>query len=146
MPTLPPNAHLTPYRVCYADTDCMGRVYYANYFVFFERARTDMLRALGFPYSGLEAEGCFLPVRGCHARYWGYARYDDELELHTWVSRLRRATITFVTGVRRKDEQQVLVQGTVELACVSAEGKPAPLPVAVARALEPYVYGPDSSD
>jgi len=123
----------------------MGRVYYANYFVFFERARTDMLRAMGFPYSDLEARGCFLPVRGCDARYRGYARFDDELELLTWVSRLRRATITFVTAVRRKGEEQVLVQGTVELACISEAGKPAPLPEVVLSSLGPFVHGPDSS-
>jgi len=142
MPTPPPQAHITPYRVCYADTDRMGRVYYANYFVLFERARTDLMRAAGIPYKQIEAEGFFLPVRHCEARYYGYAAYDDALCLHTWITRLRRATVTFVTGVQREGETELLVIGTVELACVAATGRPQPLRASVIEVLQPYVVAP----
>ena len=58
------------YRVCYGDTDKMGVVYYANYFEFFERGRTEMLRSAGFPYSRLEELGLFLPVTEANAAIW----------------------------------------------------------------------------
>ena len=58
------------YRVPYADTDQMGVVYYANYFEYFERGRTEMLRSVGAPYSVLEQEGAFLPVIEAHCDYF----------------------------------------------------------------------------
>ena len=139
MLTIPRDAHITSYRVCYADTDRMGRLYHAQYFVLFERSRTELLRAAGRPYARLEEEGVFLPVRQCEARYYGSVLYDDALELYTWVARLRRASATFVTGVRRQRDPNVLAVGRVELACVSAEGRPRSLSPDVAKALTPFV-------
>ncbi len=127
------------YRVCYADTDRMGRVYYANYLVFAERARTELIRAAGRPYRELEQDGTFLPVRSCAARYFGYAEYDDELRFHTWATRLRHATLTFVTGIWRAPEAPPLVLVTVELACVSAEGRPQPFPADSLEAITAFL-------
>ena len=73
------------YRVPYADTDQMGVVYYANYFEYFERGRTEMLRSVGAPYSVLEQEGAFLPVIEAHCDYFGSAKYDDLLTFRSYV-------------------------------------------------------------
>jgi len=139
---VPPQAHVLPYRVCYADTDQMARVYYANYLVWFERARTELLRAAGFPYRGLEEAGVFLPVRRCELRYHGWAGYDDDLRLHTWISRLRHATAVFVTAVIRPPAPEPLVLGEVELACVGAEGRPRPFPEETVAALRCFLVPP----
>jgi acyl-CoA thioester hydrolase len=81
-------------RVRYADTDQMGIVYYANYFVWFEVGRTDWLRANGWTYREMEAEGLMLPVLEAHCTYRQPARYDEELLIRTTarpVSPLRLA-------------------------------------------------------
>ena len=68
-------------RVRYAETDKMGVVYYANYFVWFEVARADLLRSLGWTYREMEAAGVALPVIEAHCQYQRGARYDDELDV-----------------------------------------------------------------
>ena len=70
-------------RVRYAETDKMGVVYYANYFVWFEVGRTDLLRTLGWSYREMEQAGVSLPVIEAHCEYVRPARYDDELEIRT---------------------------------------------------------------
>src|SRR6187402_2841716 len=77
-----PASHTT-IRVRYAETDQMGVVYYANYFVWFEVARTDLLRTLGWTYREMEASGVMLPVIEASCQYKQPARYDDELEIRT---------------------------------------------------------------
>ena len=57
------------YRVPYADTDQMGVVYYANFFVYFERVRNELLRNMGLPYTTLEADGLMLPVASANCNY-----------------------------------------------------------------------------
>lgn len=81
---MPSKSHLT-YEVPYADTDRMGIVYYANYLVFFERARTRLLNDLGYPYTRLEAEGVGLPVVAAHVDYQNPATYGDILDIYGWL-------------------------------------------------------------
>ncbi len=132
--------HTCSYRVSYADTDRMDRVYYANYFEICERARTEFLRSVGHPYSAIEEEeGCFFPVRNCQARYRGYAVYDDLLICKSHIARLRHATLTFATDIHRGDDPDPLVSATVELACVDRSGKPRVIPETLRAALEPYL-------
>lgn len=134
---IPSGAHSTSYRVCYADTDRMGRVYYANYLVFAERGRTDLMRVAGLPYGELEEQDALLPVRRCGVRYFGYADFDETLTLKTWISRLRHATVTFETAVCR--ETAWLATATVELACVKASGAPRALPDEAVHILRRYL-------
>ena len=67
----------------YAETDKMGVVYYANYLVWFEVARADLLRSLGWTYREMEHAGVSLPVIEAHCEYRRPARYDDEIEIRT---------------------------------------------------------------
>ena len=127
------------YRVSYADTDLMARVYYANYLEICERARTEFLRDIGHPYREIEASGCFFPVRSCQVRYFNYAVYDDLLECRSHVSKLRHATLTVSTAIHRKGEEKPLVVAQVELACVNAEGKPCLIYDGLRQALQPYL-------
>ncbi len=113
--------HDTEYRVPYADTDQMGVVYYANYLEYFERGRTEMLRAGGMPYSELEKLGFFLPVSEAHCKYLRSARYDDLLTIRSFVTEIRGVRLTIGSEVRRGDE--LLVSGHVVLVSVNAERK-----------------------
>ena len=133
------KTHSCQYRVCYADTDLMDRVYYANYFVIAERARTEFLRDVGHSYKSIEASGIFFPVRSCQARYFNYAEYDDLLECRSHIGKMRHATLTFVTEIWRADCDKPLVTATVELACVGSNGKPCVIPDGLRQVLQPYL-------
>lgn len=94
MANMPPST--TTLRVRYAETDQMGVAYYANYFVWCEIGRVELLRQLGFAYKQMEeGHGCFLPVVEATCRYRSPARYDDEILVETHVSGLRGSVIKF---------------------------------------------------
>src|SRR3989344_2928370 len=82
-------------RVRYAETDRMGISYYANYFIWFEAARTEYFRALGIVYSEFEAQGIFLPVAEAYCRYTEPSSYDDALTVRTIVSQIRQSSLRF---------------------------------------------------
>ena len=93
--------HHLPVRVYYEDTDAAGVVYYANYLVWFEVARTDWLRAAGLTYRELEAGGLFLPVIAAHCEYRSPARYDDALAVRATARLASPARLAFdydITG------------------------------------------------
>jgi acyl-CoA thioester hydrolase len=91
---MPPS--LTTIRVRYAETDQMGVAYYANYFIWCEVGRVEMLRQLGFEYKQMEIEhSCLLPVVEANCRYKSPARYDDQVTIETRVAALRTSVIKF---------------------------------------------------
>jgi len=113
----------TEVRVRYAETDQMGIVYYANYLVWFEIGRVELLRALGFSYSLLEREHqCILPVIEARCRYRSPARYDDEILIETRPALVRGSVIKFAYRILRKGaegaEPALLAEGeTVHVVC-----------------------------
>jgi len=115
-------------RVRYAETDQMGVVYSANFFVYFEVARTEYLRKLGTVYSDLERVGVYLMVVEAHCKHTGPARYDDVLTVVTCVERLRPTRVDFRHVVRRKADDAAVAEGRVVLACVGEDGRPMRLP------------------
>jgi YbgC/YbaW family acyl-CoA thioester hydrolase len=89
----------TQLRVRYAETDQMGIVYYANYLVWFEIGRVELLRSLGLAYSQLETDHrLILPVVDAHCRYRAPARYDDEILIETWPSLCASRSSASTTG------------------------------------------------
>src|SRR5215510_12695907 len=74
-------------RVRYAETDRMGLLHHANYLVYFEQARTELLRSRGEAYKDLEDGGCFLVIAKAEVRYKSPAHYDDVLTIRTTVTR-----------------------------------------------------------
>ena len=132
-------SHECSYRVSYGDTDRMDRVYYANYLEICERARTEFLRDIGFPYKEIETRGWLFPVRKCEIRYFNYAVYDDLLLCRSRVSRLSHATLTFTTDILRDADGPALVTAHVELACVGTNGKPCVIPPELREALTPFI-------
>jgi acyl-CoA thioester hydrolase len=115
-------------RVRYAETDKMGVVYYANYFVWFEVARTDLLRALGWSYREMEAAGVSLPVIEAHCEYLRPARYDDELDIRTEGRLLSPVRLEFVYQVRLRADESVAATGRTVHASLDASGRPCRLP------------------
>ena len=107
------------YSVPYADTDQMGVVYYANYLVYFERARTQLLRDAGFPYSELETRGYALPVIEAHVEYRAAASYDDQLEIHGWLGWIKRVRLRVNCEVYCRNI--LLAKGYTVHACVERE-------------------------
>jgi acyl-CoA thioester hydrolase len=96
----------TEVRVRYAETDQMGIVYYANYLVWFELGRVELLRSLGLAYSRLETDhGCILPVIEASCRYKSPARYDDEILIETRPAMLRGSVLKFAYRILRKAPQ-----------------------------------------
>lgn len=95
----------TSIRVRYAETDQMGVVYYANYFVWFEVGRVELLRQLGFEYKQMElADDCHIAVVDASCRYKSPARYDDQLIVETRVLALRRSVLKFGYRILRYDD------------------------------------------
>jgi len=93
----------TQVRVRYAETDQMGIVYYANYLVWFELGRVELLRSLGLAYSQLEKEHeCILPVVEASCRYRSPAHYDDEILIETQPAMLRGSVLKFAYRILRK--------------------------------------------
>ncbi len=115
-------------RVRYAETDKMGVAYHANYFVWFEVARCDLLRSLGSTYRDLEERGVMLPVIEAHCAYRTAARYDDELEIQTSGALLSPARVEFTYAVRRRTDGAALAEGRTEHAVVDQRGRPRRLP------------------
>jgi len=113
----------TQVRVRYAETDQMGIVYYANYLVWFEIGRVELLRSMGLAYSQLETDHqCILPVVEATCRYRSPARYDDEILIETRPSLLRGSVIKFAYRLLRKGpegaEPTLLAEGeTVHVVC-----------------------------
>jgi acyl-CoA thioester hydrolase len=116
----------TRLRVRYAETDRMRVVYYANYLVWFEVARTDWLRDTGWSYREMESEGVSLPVIEAHCEYRQPARYDDEIEIRTGATLISPVRIRFDYEVRRED--LVLSSGHTVHAAVDTGGRPCRLP------------------
>lgn len=122
---------VTTLRVRYAETDKMGVVYYANFLVWFEVARADLLRALGWTYREMEAAGVSLPVIEAHCDYARPARYDDEIEIRTEGEMVSPVRMRFNYTVVRKVDQVIAAQGHTVHAAVDASGRPCRLPARV---------------
>jgi acyl-CoA thioester hydrolase len=127
---------LSRVRVRYAETDQMGVVYHANYFVWFEVGRTDLLRRSGWSYRELEAEGVSLPVIQAHCDYRWPARYDDELEIRTTGAVMSHVRVEFTYEIVRVADQMSLVTGHTVHAALDRGGRPCRLPARVRALLE----------
>jgi acyl-CoA thioester hydrolase len=121
--------------VRYAETDQMGVVYYANYFVWFEVGRTDLLRASGSTYRELEAEGLSLPVIEAQCAYLRSARYDDELEIRTTGRFVSPIRVEFAYEVVRPADGATIATGRTVHASLDRDGKPRRPPARMKDAL-----------
>jgi acyl-CoA thioester hydrolase len=138
-------------RVRYAETDQMGIVYYANYLVWFEIGRVELLRSLGLNYSEMETEDqCILPVVEAKCRYRAPARYDDQILIESRPSLLRGSIVKFAYQIWRKasesgEERKLLAEGeTVHVVCDSQLNRK-PLPARYSTALHTLMAKSESN-
>ena len=113
-------------RVRYAETDQMNVVYYANYFVWFEVGRTELLRGLGWSYREMEADGYSLPVIEASCQYLRPAHYDDELQITTTGTLVSPVRLVFEYTIDRGTDR--IVAGRTAHASLDPRGKPVRLP------------------
>ena len=108
-----------PIRVYYEDTDAGGVVFYANYLKFFERARTEMLRAMGHEQDKLMINpGIIFAVRSVQVEYLKSARFNEQIDVSAEVVIAKRASLTFEQLITRGDD--VLCTSMTRIACLDA--------------------------
>ncbi|GAA4026044.1 tol-pal system-associated acyl-CoA thioesterase [Actimicrobium antarcticum] len=119
-------------RVYYEDTDAGGVVFYANYLKFFERARTEWLRAAGIGQQALsESDGVMFVVKSTSVDYHAPAKLDDELKLTVAVERLGRASVQFFQKAWKvtASGSMLLAEGRIKVGCVGCDSfRPSAIP------------------
>lgn len=121
-------------RVRYAETDQMGIVYHAHYLVWFEVARTDLLRQFGWTYREMEQTGVRLPVIEAQCTYLRPARYDDEIQVRAAVRLLSPVRLEFTYEVVLAKDRTTAAVGITRHAALTMAGRPCRLPDRVREA------------
>lgn len=117
-------------RVRYAETDQMGVVYHANYLVWCEVGRTELIRSLGSSYASLEREGVMLAVSDATLRFHASARYDDRIVIETTIEEVRSRSIAFGYEIFRQDAEarKRLVTARTALIALDSASRPRSMP------------------
>ena len=125
-------------RVRYGETDQMGYVYYGNYANYYETARVESLRSLGFIYKELEENGIMLPVLENHSKFIGPARYDELLTIRTTIPEMPGVRIRFEYEIFNH-KNELINTGWTRLVFVSIEnGNPVRPPEEILKLLSPF--------
>jgi acyl-CoA thioester hydrolase len=113
-------------RVRYPEADPMGRVHHSVFPVYFEMGRTEYMRERGVAYAEMESRGFFIAIVNLEVKYKAGARYDDELEIQTWVDEVRGARVFFANRVVRRDAkgETLIVEARVCGALIGRDGHP----------------------
>ncbi|HEY7210453.1 MAG TPA: thioesterase family protein [Bryobacteraceae bacterium] len=123
------SAHVSRLRVRYAETDQMGVVYYANYLVWMEVGRVELVRALGLNYKDLEhTHGLYLSVIEANCRYISPARYDQEIAVESRITKATERTVEFAYRILSLDQDRLLAEGSTRHIWLNSEWRPARLP------------------
>lgn len=131
-------SHQIKVRVRYAETDQMGYVYYGNYATYFEVARVESMRAIGFSYKEMEERGIMMPVLELKTQFKSPGRYDEELTINISIPEMPTLRIKFIYDVRGEDDRVVCL-GETTLVWVSKEtGRPVRMPDELVKLLDPY--------
>ena len=123
-------------RVNYSETDQMGVVYHANYLVWFDRARTELMRDTGVTYKELERQGVYLAVSEVSVRFRAAARYDDLVRVRCWVRELASRRVTFGYAVDREETGELLATGVTSLVSLTHQHTLTRLPAQVHELLK----------
>jgi len=122
-------------RVRYAETDRMGVAYNSHFLIWFEVGRSAYMRAAGLPYRELEAAGYYMPVSNFAGEVRESLDYDDEFEIHTWITRVRSRQVVFSYEIRR--EGRIVGRGETTHVCVDHSRRPVALPADLRNRLQP---------
>jgi len=127
-----------PIRVYYEDTDAGGVVYHSKYLNYFERARTEALRTLGFEQDELiEDDDILFAVRSIQVDYLKPARFNDEVVVRTRIEQLKKASMVFAQSICTGGSDEVLCSLTARVACLTASRlRPRAIPEAILNKVE----------
>jgi acyl-CoA thioester hydrolase, YbgC/YbaW family len=131
-----PRESAIEFRVRYAETDQMGVVYHANYLIWCEIGRTDLIRQLGTSYAELEREGVALAVMDASVRYHSAARYDDLIRVRTVLTDVRSRTVTFGYRIEDASTGVRLASASTTLVSLDRKGKLVALPDDMRKLME----------
>jgi len=126
-------------RVYFEDTDAGGVVYYANYLKFYERARTEFLREMGFEQDDLLTQNTVFVVRNITVDFIQAARFNERLMVRTKIQQLKKVSLVFRQEIftERAGQTELLNQADVKLACVRADTfRPAGIPAEIFQSLK----------
>ena len=130
--------HEVKIRVRYADTDQMGYVYYGNYAAYYEVARVESFRSLGYAYKNLEEAGVMMPVLELKVKYLLPAKYDDLLTVKVTIPDFPKVKIRYIYDVYNEQGEH-LNTGETTLAFINMEsGRPTRMPEVMNQLLKPY--------
>ena len=125
---------ITEVRVRYAETDQMGIAYHANYLVWCEIGRTDLIRQSGMTYAAMEERGVKLAVSEASLRFHASARYDDLVRIETTITEVKSRSVTFAYSISRSASGERLASAVTSLVSISGAGKTVAMPADI-RAL-----------
>lgn len=121
------KVHKENYRVYYEDTDAMGIMYHANYIVYCERGRTEMLRDVGLSASSLNEElGINFVIRHINANYLKMVQLDDLLTVETTVQTMKNTSFVMKQSIH--DQDDAVFSMDITIVCVDLSGKPVKIP------------------
>ncbi len=127
--------HSVKFRVRFAETDAMQVAYYAEYFVWFEVARNELFRSVGLNYSQIQKKGFHMPVVQASADYKASARYDEEVKVKAWVSKVGRSSVRLDYEVRKLPRDQLLCTGHTVHVLIGKDGKSKAIPDEIKKKL-----------
>ena len=130
--------HTTTCRVIYGDTDKMGFVYHANYFRWFESARSEMFRYLGMSYKSIESRGFFLPLSEIYCKFNSPSQYDDILLIETSLNTSIKASMQFNYQIFSENGSKLLAEGYTKHACVDTNSRVVRPPKFLMEVIEKY--------
>lgn len=132
--------HVTSLRVRYAETDAMGVAHHANYPIWFEVGRSELMRSLGLSYAEVEAQGFYLMLTDLGVSYRRAARYDEALQLLTWIQELRSRTVRFGYELRGPSGD-LLATGHTAHIVTDHSYRPQRLPTTIQQQLQQTLQG-----
>jgi len=109
---------VTNIKVRYAETDKMGIVYHSNYYIYFEVAREDFIKAAGIEYKDMENMGIMMPLVETRCKYHEGAKYADELIVETSLKEISPIKVVLKYDVIRKDDNKIIAEGETTQAFV----------------------------
>jgi len=121
--------HKIDKKIYYHDTDCGGVVYYANYFKYFEEARTEYFSDKGVDIKQLSENNTLFAVRKIEVNFKSPARYGEQISVTTKIVKLKNASLDFFQEVKRQDI--ILVSAVTQIACICCDFRPQIIPEAV---------------
>ena len=127
------------FLVRYGETDQMKVVYHANYLVWCEMGRTDLIKRLGTSYADIERQGVALAVVDASLRYHAAARYEDRIRVRTTLTEVRSRSVTFEYLIENAETGVKLVSARTTLASINGEGKLVAIPPHIRQSMEAAV-------